>query len=688
MSNRTIKLMPYSKEQFPQAKFINGIPIEDAVKKYQIINVFTDEEGKPTRVEEDYFIDEQGNHLRPKELTEVVISAPARLSDEGFRQYLLNSQNFNRRYGLPVDYDNIPWFTYNGITGKRNVNKNTYERYIAADNKSREFNKQMDTLVVGATGIMLSPYLLGSAALAAPSIAPGTAAGNFIGESAGAVAGIEASNLASKKLTGKTVEQHINNGLGIDNNSFAGQWITPMLNPAGYATMVTRPIINAGNTAITNFADNLAKQYIKQTNPGLITRAQESLKNQLTRFNQIPETVKSQIKINSFQERPKLISKSQYRVNNNIKSSSADEPRYNGDLDYIEIPYEEIEKRANNLKNSIDIYKKRLNNGGIKLVYNRGTERYKVGDIKVAQSEKDIEDAINKLLVQDAKDHPIPKVAYDYGIQDYISSVRSVVLKEGATRDQAEAGVLDFIKNNFKALEHASDDELQKLMSYVFSPPSSSNLHQRIQNWGQVQNIAPKELGFTSGNFVWAPNKETTKEILKNTNLDGYDKIQWANNSQFILPHEFEHAFQNAHEVYKKYYQPKYLIPFDEFYSENIDPKRLKQMVYEMDNLIGFKPQGINQDYISNPTELLARGTQIKNWLGITDPLQQLTAKDLKEAAAYYLVKSPDNNMTEFFNAITDWDKAAKFLSYATAAAGVGSTVGLNNKKLIEKPNK
>ncbi len=44
--------------------------------------------------------------------------------------------------------------------------------------------------------------------------------------------------------------------------------------------------------------------------------------------------------------------------------------------------------------------------------------------------------------------------------------------------------------------------------------------------------------------------------------------------------------------------------------------------------------------------------------------------------------------MTEFFNSITDWDKAAKFLSYATAVASVGSTVGLNNTKLVKKPNK
>lgn len=302
MSNRTIKLVPYSKEKFPQTKTINGIPVEEATKKYQTVKVITDEQGKPVRAGEDYFIDEQGNPLKSKELQEVVISAPAHLSDEEYRQYLLNSQDFNRRQGLPINYDNIPLFTYdNGTTGKRNVNRNTYERYIAADNKSRAFNKQMDAIVAGATGIMASPYLLGAAAVIPfHSVAPGTVAGNFVGDAAGSMAGIEASNLLSKKLTGKTVDQHINRTLGVDDNSFTGQWVTPMLNPAGYATMAFSPVINAPKTAITEFTDNLAKQYTNQVNPGLVKKSQRVLQNswdkakqtvydKWNKFNQIPE---------------------------------------------------------------------------------------------------------------------------------------------------------------------------------------------------------------------------------------------------------------------------------------------------------------------------------------------------------------------------------------------------------------
>lgn len=61
MSNKTIKLIPYSKEKFPQTKTINEVPVEEATKKYQTVKVITDEQGKPVRTGEDYFIDDQGN---------------------------------------------------------------------------------------------------------------------------------------------------------------------------------------------------------------------------------------------------------------------------------------------------------------------------------------------------------------------------------------------------------------------------------------------------------------------------------------------------------------------------------------------------------------------------------------------------------------------------------------------------
>lgn len=263
MSNRTIKLVPYSKEKFPQTKTINGIPVEEATKKYQTVKVITDEQGKPVRTGEDYFIDEQGNPLKSKELQEVVISAPAHLSDEEYRQYLLNSQDFNRRQGLPINYDNIPLFTYdNGITGKRNVNRNTYERYIAADNKSRAFNKQMDAIVAGATGIMASPYLLGAAALIPfHSAAPGTVVGNFVGDAAGMIAIDE----TSKALTGRTTGQHIGDALGLAEDS-NWRYAVDFANPINIAGP---KLLNRGVSSGVRYAGKLSKDLEKAFKPAI-----------------------------------------------------------------------------------------------------------------------------------------------------------------------------------------------------------------------------------------------------------------------------------------------------------------------------------------------------------------------------------------------------------------------------------
>ena len=260
---KTIKLIPYSKEKFPQTKTINGVPVEEATKKYQTVKVITDEQGKPVRTGEDYFIDEQGNPLKPKELQEITISSPAHLSDEEYRQYLLNSQDFNRRQGLPINYDNIPLFTYdNGITGKRNVNRNTYERYIAADNKSRAFNKQMDAIVAGATGIMASPYLLGAAApWITTTFAPGTVGGNILGDTAGMIAIDE----TSKALTGRTTGQHIGDALGLAEDS-NWRYATDFANPIN---IMGPGLLRKGISSGINYAENLSKNLEEKLSPAI-----------------------------------------------------------------------------------------------------------------------------------------------------------------------------------------------------------------------------------------------------------------------------------------------------------------------------------------------------------------------------------------------------------------------------------
>lgn len=74
------------------------------------------------------------------------------------------------------------------------------------------------------------------------------------------------------------------------------------------------------------------------------------------------------------------------------------------------------------------------------------------------------------------------------------------------------------------------------------------------------------------------------------------------------------------------------------------------------------------RDYVSKPIELLARGTQIKDFYGLTDNAEKVTPEMLKFAARHYADNVIDNQMTEFFNGIKDWDKAAEWISkYSTA---------------------
>lgn len=71
------------------------------------------------------------------------------------------------------------------------------------------------------------------------------------------------------------------------------------------------------------------------------------------------------------------------------------------------------------------------------------------------------------------------------------------------------------------------------------------------------------------------------------------------------------------------------------------------------------------RDYFTqhNFTELKARGTQLKNYFGITDN-RPITGDMLRYAAKNYVKDVGfDNNMTQFFSGIKDWDAAAEWLT-------------------------
>lgn len=113
---------------------------------------------------------------------------------------------------------------------------------------------------------------------------------------------------------------------------------------------------------------------------------------------------------------------------------------------------------------------------------------------------------------------------------------------------------------------------------------------------------------------------------------------------------------------------------------------------HEMDHAIhipGEAPKGFDtsltdlSDYFSakNGTELTGRGTQIKDYYGLSSPDQEITEDMLRYAAKNYVKDTGmDNNMTEFFKSIVDWKEAAKWLSKWSTIIGTPITISKMNK--------
>lgn len=85
-------------------------------------------------------------------------------------------------------------------------------------------------------------------------------------------------------------------------------------------------------------------------------------------------------------------------------------------------------------------------------------------------------------------------------------------------------------------------------------------------------------------------------------------------------------------------------------------------------------------------TELSARGTQIKDYFGLINPNDEITEDMLKYAADNYVKDTGfDNNMTAFFNSITNWKRAAKWLSQNATAYSIPATIGISSYNKVNE---
>lgn len=125
---------------------------------------------------------------------------------------------------------------------------------------------------------------------------------------------------------------------------------------------------------------------------------------------------------------------------------------------------------------------------------------------------------------------------------------------------------------------------------------------------------------YTGGNRFIKVNKKAIKDL-------GFDYPT-------ALSHEYNHVLRN------------------EFIG---DGKLQRHLGFNYDHLA---PQ--YKKYLSSPTEIEARGTQLKNYFNS----DVITPDMLKYAAKHYVLDTNmDNNMYQFFSGIKDWNLAADYLS-------------------------
>ena len=103
-----------------------------------------------------------------------------------------------------------------------------------------------------------------------------------------------------------------------------------------------------------------------------------------------------------------------------------------------------------------------------------------------------------------------------------------------------------------------------------------------------------------------------------------------------VLSHEYNHALRTRNV-------------------DDVKGKLVQKLGFNYDHL---EPRYNN--YLSNPTEIEARGTQLKNYFNS----DIITPDMLKYASQHYVPDTNmDNNMYQFFSGIKDWNLAADYLS-------------------------
>ena len=288
--------------------------------------------------------------------------------------------------------------------------------------------------------------------------------------------------------------------------------------------------------------------------------------------------------------------------------------------------------------------------------------------------------------------------AIDEAVNKGNPKVKSINNEIGRIRaNNIPDGTYEFKDNNFKLPDYVTPN----------SPADPIELHAtRLANGGfdRLPETVNGQRYFNTGNFNWA---------YKSNSM--YPKIHYYDKAPLETIGKVSDDFTNA-SISKKpdgesFMKSKGLLDNNMIFatsgtgniyvgrrglsrvaSEFGDNNIRRTVSHEMDHAIhvpGEAPKGFDtsltdlSDYFSarNGTELTGRGTQIKDYYGLSSPDQEITEDMLRYAAKNYVKDTGmDNNMTEFFKSIVDWKEAAKWLSKWSTIIGTPVTISKMNK--------
>lgn len=288
--------------------------------------------------------------------------------------------------------------------------------------------------------------------------------------------------------------------------------------------------------------------------------------------------------------------------------------------------------------------------------------------------------------------------AIDEAVNKGNPKVKSINNEIGRIRaNNIPDGTYEFKDNNFKLPDYVTPN----------SPADPIELHAtRLANGGfdRLPETVNGQRYFNAGNYNWA-----YKSNSMYPKIHYYDKAPLETIGK--VSDDFINASTNKLPTGESYMKSRGLLNDNMIFATsstgNIyvgrsglsrvasdfgDNNIRRTVSHEMDHAIhipGEAPKGFDtsltdlSDYFSarNGTELTGRGTQIKDYYGLSSPDQEITEDMLRYAAKNYIKDTGmDNNMTEFFKSIVDWKEAAKWLSKWSTMIGTPVTISKMNE--------